>query len=232
MQLYNEGLERLLRQKLGDKLELRPGGDMVAAGCGRDDLLETCATLRDDPDLAFAQLSDLCGVDYSEWGKSDWQTASATSTGFSRSVSDQSQYQSDAPPPVASRFAVVYHLLSLRHNWRLRLHCCPGGEPPSMPSVTSIWASANWYEREAFDLLGIMFEGHEDLRRILTDYGFTGHPLRKDFPLIGEVEVRYDPEEGRVINQPVTIEDRTLVPRVIRHDNRYLAGDDGEDKPA
>ena len=120
------------------------------------------------------------------------------------------------------RFAVVYHLLSLKHNHRLRLRTFAEGEPPVMHSVTDIWSSANWYEREAFDLFGILFEGHPDLRRILTDYGFVGHPFRKDFPLIGNVEVRYDIEKGRVVYQPVSIEPRTLVPRVIRDDHRYL----------
>lgn len=120
------------------------------------------------------------------------------------------------------RFAVVYHLLSVRHNRRLRLRAwCETGEPPMLPSVNDVWSSANWFEREAFDLFGVLFDGHPDLRRLLTDYGFVGHPFRKDFPLVGNVEVRYDEEKGRVIYQPVTIEPRTLVPRVIRDDHRY-----------
>ena len=225
MCLYNKQLEQSLKDKFGTRLKLQTGKDMVTAVCGSQDLLQLCTSLRDDEDLDFAQLSDLCGVDYSEWGRTDWQTASATVTGFSRGVSSSLKRDNSTPPPVTSRFAVVYHLLSLRHNWRLRLYCCPEGEPPHIVSVTGIWASANWYEREAYDLFGITFDGHHDLRRILTDYGFSGHPLRKDFPLIGEVEVRYDPEEKKVINQPVSIEERILVPRVIRHDNRYLEPD-------
>jgi NADH-quinone oxidoreductase subunit C len=127
-----------------------------------------------------------------------------------------------APAATARRFAVVYQLLSVTHNWRVRLRCFASpGEPPLIDSVHSIWAAANWYEREAFDLFGILFQGHPDLRRLLTDYGFIGHPFRRDFPLIGNVEVKYDPAKGRVVYQPVSIEPRTLVPRVIREDNRY-----------
>ena len=133
------------------------------------------------------------------------------------------------PDPTARfdprRFAVVYHLLSIQHNRRLRLRVFTGSDnPPLLPSVISVWRSADWYEREAFDLFGILFDGHPDLRRILTDYGFIGHPFRKDFPLTGNLEVRYDPEQGRVVYQPVSIEPRTLVPKIIRDDNRYEAG--------
>jgi NADH-quinone oxidoreductase subunit C len=124
---------------------------------------------------------------------------------------------------------VVYHLLSLTHNQRLRLRCRIDSEPPRIDSVITIWSSANWYEREAFDLFGILFDGHPDLRRILTDYGFIGHPFRKDFPLEGNVEVRYDPDQQRVVYQPVTIKNRVLVPRVIRQDNRYVNGDKSEE---
>jgi NADH-quinone oxidoreductase subunit C len=130
-----------------------------------------------------------------------------------------------AEPPRERRFAVVYHLLSVARNQRLRLRAwCEPGEPPMLPTVTQIWSAADWYEREAFDLFGIVFHGHPDLRRILTDYGFVGHPFRKDFPLIGNVEVRYDPDKGRVVYEPVSIEPRTLVPRVLRDDNRYDPG--------
>ena len=161
----------------------------------RDDILSVCTRLRDVPTLAFAQLVDLCGVDYLDYGK-----------------------ESPAGPRPGPRFAVVYHLLSLKHNRRIRLRVWLDDEMPLVASVTDVWNSANWYEREAFDLFGIVFEGHPDLRRILTDYGFVGHPFRKDFPLIGQVEMRYDPEKQRVVYQPVSIEPRVLVPRVIREE--------------
>ncbi|MCI0590435.1 MAG: NADH-quinone oxidoreductase subunit C, partial [Gammaproteobacteria bacterium] len=143
-------------------------------------------------------------------------------SGFSRGVSIGVHRETGDGHP---RYAVVYHLLSIKHNQRLRLRCLLEGDPPKVDSVVEIWASADWYEREAFDLFGILFEGHPDLRRILTDYGFVGHPFRKDFPLVGNVEVRYDPEKQRVVYQPVTIENRVLVPKVIRHDPRHTGGD-------
>jgi len=177
-----------------------------------------CEALRNQFD--FSQLMDLCGVDYSQYGQADWETKQASSTGFSRGVS-KNIYKENSELP---RFAVVYHLLSLKHNQRLRVRAFAEGEPPRIDSVASIWNSANWYEREAFDLFGILFVGHTDLRRILTDYGFIGHPFRKDFPLEGNVEMRYDPSIQRVVYEPVSIEPRTLVPRVIRHDNRYVSG--------
>ncbi|MGQ0429208.1 MAG: NADH-quinone oxidoreductase subunit C [Gammaproteobacteria bacterium] len=176
------------------------------------DLLEVCRALRDDPALAFEQLIDLSGIDYLDFGRAEWATESTTATGFSRGVERDAEREAAGP-----RFAVVYHLLSVSRNTRLRLRCrCDPGEPPIVDSVTGIWASADWYEREAFDLYGILFRGHPDLRRILTDYGFIGHPFRKDFPLSGRVEVRYDPGKGRVVYEPVSIEPRTLVPKVIR----------------
>ncbi len=161
----------------------------------KEKLLDTCLALRDQKAFACEQLIDLTGVDYSEFGEGKWQ---------------------------GLRFAVVYHLLSIRKNHRIRLKVFVDGEPPLVDSVVDIWNSANWYEREAFDLFGIIFEGHPDLRRILTDYGFVGHPFRKDFPLTGNVEMRYDPEKQRVVYQPVSIEPRINQPRVIRDDNRYL----------
>jgi NADH-quinone oxidoreductase subunit C len=183
-----------------------------------DHLLEVCQSLKDEEQFSFEQLIDLCGVDYSAFGKADWETKSTTNTGFSRGVSKGIfDDEAEAKP----RFAVVYHLLSIKHNQRLRVRCMIDETPAKIESVVNFWSSANWYEREAFDLFGILFEGHPDLRRILTDYGFVGHPFRKDFPLEGNVEVRYDPEQKRVIYQPVTITNRVLVPRVIRHDNRY-----------
>ncbi len=184
-----------------------------------DHLLEVCQSLKDDEEFSFEQLVDLCGVDYSAFGKADWETDSTSSTGFSRGVSKEIF---DDEAEVKPRFAVVYHLLSIKHNHRLRVRCMIDETPARIESVVNLWASANWYEREAFDLFGILFEGHPDLRRILTDYGFIGHPFRKDFPLEGNVEVRYDPKQKRVVYQPVTITNRVLVPRVIRHDNRYV----------
>jgi NADH-quinone oxidoreductase subunit C len=159
-------------------------------------------TLRDSADLRFDEMVDLCGMDYSTYG--------------------------DRSPEEASRgrrFAVVLHLLSIEHNWRLRVRTfCPDGEFPLVESVISVWPAANWYEREAFDLFGIVFDGHPDLRRILTDYGFIGHPFRKDFPLSGYVEMRYDPEQKRVIYQPVSIEPREIVPRIVREEH-YAEGE-------
>jgi NADH-quinone oxidoreductase subunit C len=183
-------------------------------------LLELAVALRDAPELKFAMCMDVCGVDYLEYGRAEWKTQSATSSGFSRGVARRKP-QDDSVAP-GRRFAVVYHLLSIAHNHRLRLRVfCPDDLAPMVDSVTGIWASANWFERETFDMYGILFKGHPDLRRLLTDYGFIGHPFRKDFPLSGNVEVRYDPEKGRVVYQPVTIDPRVLVPKVIRHDNRY-----------
>jgi NADH-quinone oxidoreductase subunit C len=190
---------------------------------GKQDLIETANALRDEDAFQFDALVDLCGVDYLTYGQGEWQTSAASGTGFSRAAA----HETIVPDPAAAyeprRFAVVYHLLSVALNHRIRLRVFTGADNPAMvPSVVGIWASANWYEREAFDLFGILFEGHPDLRRILTDYGFIGHPFRKDFPLSGNVEVRYDPERGRVVYEPVTIEPRTLVPRVVRDDNRYV----------
>ena len=181
-------------------------------------LLTVCRTLRDAPDLGFEMLMDIAGVDYLHYGCAEWQTSGATRSGFSRGR--------QAPPPpdpdMPGRFAVVYQLLSVNHNARLRLRVrCPDSREPAVDSVIGVWSGANWFEREAFDLFGIVFRGHPDLRRILTDYGFIGHPFRKDFPLIGNVETRYDPEKKRVVYQPVSIVPRVLAPKVIRHDNRY-----------
>jgi len=182
-------------------------------------LLGVCRTLRDHPDLKFEMLMDLAGVDFLHYGRDDWETEGATRSGFSRARFPQS---ARPDPDAPGRFAVVYNLLSVSHNRRLRLTVrCPDTAEPVVDSVVEIWASANWFEREAFDLFGILFRGHPDLRRILTDYGFIGHPFRKDFPLIGNVEVQYDPDKRRVVYQPVSITPRVLVPKVIRHDHRY-----------
>ena len=178
------------------------GGSLTAASLAlgeltlevrREEIVRVCQVLRDDPGFACAQLIDVCGVDYAD-------------------------YRRETPegPRRGPRFAAVYHLLSLAHNRRLRLRAFLDDEQPAIASVVGVWPSADWFEREAFDLYGIVFEGHPDLRRILTDYGFIGHPFRKDFPLIGQVEMRYDESRRRVVYQPVTIEPRVLVPRVIR----------------
>ena len=186
-------------------------------------LVDVCRALRDSGELAFEQLVDLSAIDYAHYGQAEWTTRDATSSGFSRGVSRLGAGEAATGPLSGRRrFAVAYHLLSVSNNLRLRLRCyCLGEEPPMLPSVVGVWASANWFEREAFDLFGILFRGHPDLRRILTDYGFVGHPFRKDFPLIGNVELRYDPERRRVVYEPVAIEPRTIVPKVIRDDNRY-----------
>ena len=184
-----------------------------------ENLKEACLSLRDSPDLKFEILVDVAGIDFLDYGTTEWKTNSATASGFSRGVSRQPRKPHDG-----ARFAVAYHLLSITHNQRVRLRSrCVDAEDPIIDSVVDIWPGANWFEREAFDLFGILFTGHPDLRRILTDYGFIGHPFRKDFPLIGNVEVRYDPEKQRVVYEPVSIEPRILVPKVIRDDNRYDA---------
>jgi NADH-quinone oxidoreductase subunit C len=185
-----------------------------------DSLLQAAAALRDTADLKFEMCMDVCGVDYLEHGRAEWKTQDATSSGFSRGVARGPAIDAAVAP--GTRFAVVYHLLSISLNHRLRLRVfCGDDAEPMVDSVTGIWAGVDWFEREAFDMFGILFKGHPDLRRLLTDYGFIGHPFRKDFPLSGNVEVRYDPEKGRVVYQPVTIDPRVLVPKVIRHDNRY-----------
>jgi NADH-quinone oxidoreductase subunit C len=191
---------------------------------GKDDLIRVATALRDEAGFGFEQLIDVCGVDYLTYGTDEWITYSATASGFSRGVERQPVILDESDTFSDRRFAVVYHLLSIKNNYRLRLRVYTGTDnPPIIKSVVNIWNSANWFEREAFDLFGILFDGHPDLRRILTDYGFIGHPFRKDFPLIGNVEVKYDAQKGRVAYQPVSIEPRTLVPRVIRDDNRYSA---------
>ncbi len=192
-----------------------------------ENLIEVATALRDEADFAFEMLVDLCGVDYMNFGKDEWVTEESTSTGFSRGVDPATPGRLEAVtddlvtarPYDSKRFAAVYHLLSISNNRRLRMRVfAPEDELPVVPSVISVWNSANWYEREAFDLYGILFDGHPDLRRLLTDYGFIGHPFRKDFPLSGNVEVIYDAEKRRVVYQPVSIEPRVLVPKVIRAD--------------
>ncbi len=229
----NETLAARIDARFGDKLE------RIESTCGelsyqldKDELLDVARALRDEPEFQFDMLVDICGVDYLTFGSDEWITDSATGSGFSRGVERESVILDEADTFDPERFAVVYHLLSITHNFRLRLRVYTGdSNPPIVKSVVDIWNSANWYERETFDLFGVLFEGHPDLRRILTDYGFIGHPFRKDFPLIGNVEVTYDADKGRVVYQPVSIEPRTLVPKVIRDDNRYSADlkETGED---
>ncbi len=195
---------------------------------GAADLIAVCTALRDEPDFRFASIIDVCGVDYLGYGKVEWDTTDVTSEGFSRGVQGQAagrfaweERPTESEVSIPNRFASVVHLLSLEHNERLRVRTyCEDDTYPVVPSITGLWNGANWFERESFDLFGIIYEGHPDLRRILTDYGFVGHPFRKDFPLIGNVEVRYDPEAGRVVYEPVTsVVPRVLVPRVIRSDS-------------
>jgi len=200
--------------------------DEVTLTVPHDKLSEIAVILRDNEAFQFDTLIDVCGVDYQAYGQSEWDTENVTTAGFNRGVSEtQGGTAWDGP-----RFAVVYHLLSVALNHRIRFRVLIDDDmnPPRVSSVVDIWPAANWFEREAYDLFGIFFEGHPDLRRILTDYGFVGHPFRKDFPLSGEVEMRYDAKAGRVVYEPVSITPRTLVPRVIRNDNRYL-GDEKEE---
>jgi NADH-quinone oxidoreductase subunit C len=198
MATKTESLAAALAPALGEALRnVTVALGEVTAVVASERLAETMRTLRDRPELRFEMLVDLCGVDYSE----------------------HAQASGHVP-----RFAVVYHLLSLANNQRLRVRCfAPEDQFPVVASVVDVWPDANWFEREAFDLYGIMFVGHPDLRRILTDYGFVGHPFRKDFPLSGYVEMRYDPEQGRVVYQPVTIEPREITPRIVRDDS-YATG--------
>ncbi len=194
-----DDLQSALDRALGSKIKARAlDRGQLTIEVGAADLLEAATTLRDDASLAFSTQLDIVGMDY---------------RGIAGGVE-------------GARFAAIYVLLSIRHNWRLRMRVhCPDDDFPALDSVIGVWPSANWYEREAFDLYGIVFRGHPDLRRILTDYGFVGHPFRKDFPIMGYVEMRYDPEQKRVIYQPVTIEPREVVPRVVREDTY---GDSGK----
>jgi NADH-quinone oxidoreductase subunit C len=184
----------------------------------REQIVSACRMLRDHPKLAFEQLIDVCGVDYLSYGLAEEDTSGQPPIRAVTGDESVPVVSVDGIGPLArrGRFAAVYHVLSVKHNHRLRLRVWLDDDMPRVDSVVDIWASANWFEREAFDLFGIIFEGHPDLRRLLTDYGFIGFPFRKDFPLIGQVEMRYDEEKQRVIYQPVSIEPRVLVPRVIR----------------
>ncbi|GAA5233845.1 NADH-quinone oxidoreductase subunit C [Verticiella sediminum] len=192
-----ETLQENLRNVLGSDLRLTEALGEVTIEVPAERLIAVCTTLRDHAELRFESCVDVCGIDYSAYGRTPW---------------------------TGPRFASVVHLLSLTHNWRLRVRCyAPDDEFPVLPSLIGVWPNVNWFEREAFDLYGLLYEGHPDLRRILTDYGFIGHPFRKDFPLSGNVEMRYDQAQERVVYQPVTIEPREITPRVIREDT-YGAG--------
>jgi NADH-quinone oxidoreductase subunit C len=221
---------------LVDRLVARFGAKVLSCVALRDHVVvdvapeawvEVARALRDDAEFRFEQLIDVCGVDYLGYGQVEWDTEHVSSEGFSRGVEGSGPGRFawvDRPRETSgsNRFGVVVHLLSVHYNRRLRLRArCTDDSLPAIGSLVEVWPVANWFEREAFDLFGIVFEGHPDLRRILTDYGFVGHPFRKDFPLIGNVEVRYDAEKGRVVYEPVSIDPRVLVPRVIRDDSRY-----------
>ncbi|WP_456379587.1 NADH-quinone oxidoreductase subunit C [Thiolapillus sp.] len=218
-----DDLEEALEDQLEEDYEeckwTRANGELTLV-VPREQLLAVMQILRSHHDLGFEQCIDVCGVDYAAYGHSEWNAEDAPNTGFSRGAERGTVTDFQAE----SRFAVVYHLLSLSHNVRLRVKTFLDADYPVVDSVTGIWNGADWFEREAFDMFGILFNGHPDLRRILTDYGFIGHPFRKDFPLVGQVEMRYDQDKGRVVYEPVTIEQRTLVPRVVRHDYRYEEG--------
>ena len=213
-----EALEEHLEEDFPD-CQWQRDRDEVTLTVPRAQLSAVMRLLRETRTLALEECIDVCGVDYAAYGESEWVTTGAANSGFGRGAD-----RDPLEPDPESRFAAVYHLLSITHNVRLRVKAFLDADRPIVDSVVDIWPAANWFEREAFDLYGIMFNGHPDLRRILTDYGFIGHPFRKDFPLIGQVEMRYDPEQQRVIYEPVSIEPRTLVPRVIRDDSRYEAG--------
>lgn len=219
MKKRNLNLIKNIEEKLSnEKIKIKTSFDMVTLEIDSKNLINICKILKNEKKFDFSQLIDLAGVDYYSYACGEWETKKVTSAGFSRGTS----LIKNNKLKNKNRFAVVYHLLSINNNIRIRLKSfTSNNEPPCMPSITGIWNSANWFERETFDLFGIFFVGHSDLRRILTDYGFIGHPFRKDFPLIGEMEIRYDFKQQRIIYDPVSITERTLVPRVIRKDNRY-----------
>jgi NADH-quinone oxidoreductase subunit C len=217
-----------LKARFGDKvLSLVEAHGETTLELAAIDWRDIARSLRDEAEFSFESLIDLCGVDYLSYGDDEWETTDVSSEGFSRGVEGQGpgRFTWENRPRgrgPEKRFAAVAHLLSLRHNKRLRLRCFAlDNGLPVVPSLIDVFPVANWFEREAFDLFGIVFEGHPDLRRILTDYGFVGHPFRKDFPLIGNVEVRYDAEKQRVVYEPVSIEPRVGVPRVVREDSRW-----------
>lgn len=215
----NDHLVEQLQAKLTNNIDdLRLEYDEVTLECTTHNFKAIMLELRDRDIFAFDELIDICGVDYLLYGQYDWETNSASENGFSRGVERQQEKACTLDKP---RFAVVYHLLSTQNNHRLRVKIFVDEAELIVPSVHDLWKGANWFERETYDLYGILFDGHPDLRRILTDYGFIGHPFRKDFPLSGHVEMRYDAKLQKVIYVPVDIVPRVLVPKVIRNDNRY-----------
>ena len=218
MTKHDNLVERLHDESMQSLASVSIAHDEVTVECDLASLKSVLYQLRDMPLFAFDELIDLCVVDYLLYGVYDWETHLATENGFSRGVERQETRACAWDKP---RFAVVYHLLSTQHNHRLRLKVFVEESSMLVPSAHEIWKGANWFEREAYDLFGVLFEGHPDLRRILTDYGFIGHPFRKDFPLSGHVEMRYDALLKKVIYEPVDIEPRISVPKVIRDDNRY-----------
>jgi len=233
-----ERLAQALQERFGEDLAAcRVALGEITIEVPAERLIDVCTALRDEEPFRFDQLTDLCGVDYLYYGVDEWKRGDENDSGYSRGVTGAAStgrlsFGDEMPGGELDhpRFAAVIHLLSMPNNQRLRIRCYGADdEAPILPTLTGVWPGANWFEREAFDLFGILFDGHPDLRRILTDYGFVGHPFRKDFPLIGNVEVRFDPEKGRVIYQPVTIEPRVLVPKVIREDNRYEEPTEGSD---
>ncbi len=222
----NDHLVEQLKSELANHItDLNLAYGELTIECEAQNLKSIMLELRDQESFSFDQLIDLCGVDYLSYGEYDWETESASESGFSRGVErrEAKAYAMDKP-----RFAVVYHLLSTKKNHRLRVKLFIDEAHLIVPSVHDLWKGANWFEREAYDLYGILFDGHPDLRRILTDYGFIGHPFRKDFPLSGHVEMRYDAKLQKVIYAPVDIVPRILVPKVIRNDNRYIGNEGGE----
>ncbi len=226
MMTKNDYLVEKFKTELASPLsEISVAFDEITLECEVANLKALMLELRDVEAFSFDQLIDLCAVDYLLYGDYDWETDSASASGFSRGVERQEAkaYAMNKP-----RFAVVYHLLSTLNNQRVRVKVFVDEKHLVVPSVHHVWKGANWFEREAYDLYGILFDGHPDLRRILTDYGFIGHPFRKDFPLSGHVEMRYDAKLQKVIYTPVDIVPRVLVPKVIRNDNRYIVSEKGE----
>jgi NADH-quinone oxidoreductase subunit C len=228
----HDSLHDRLKARFGDAVRgLRTANGETTLEVAPDAWRDVALALRDEAEFRFEVLIDVSGVDYLGYGEDEWDTESVTFEGFSRGVEGEgpgrfkweNRPQGQGPD---KRFAAVAHLLSIEHNRRLRIRCFAADNSlPVVPSLVDVYPVANWFEREAFDLFGIVFDGHPDLRRILTDYGFVGHPFRKDFPLIGNVEVRYDPESQRVVYEPVSIEPRVLVPRVLREDSRWQQAD-------
>ena len=216
-------MKKLIAKHIVDQYELEESIDILTIKIHKDSLLNVMSTLKNNKELDFIQLTDICAVDYFTYGETEWGTKEATSTGYSRGIKPSSHGRikfehKKTKNNMDNRFCIVYHLLSISNNNRIRVKIYLSDEPPIIKSLTSLWPAANWYEREAFDLFGILFEEHPDLRRLLTDYGFIGHPFRKDFPLTGNIQIRYDPTLKRIIQEPVDIVPRVLVPKVIREE--------------